>query len=159
MAAGTGLHLWPTLRRHTPKRELRVVDDQQFAILAAVAARMVSVPGVDPAELAHRVDETLSLGPPEVGADFRKLLGLLESGLAGLLLDGRPRPFTRLDGDAQDKALLAFRDSRMLPRRSGFRALRQLCQAAHYAEQGAWAPTGYPGPPALTLPADYKATP
>ncbi|MGZ3429573.1 MAG: hypothetical protein ACXVCV_23140, partial [Polyangia bacterium] len=88
----------------------------------------------------------------EVRADFGKLLLLLENALAGFVLDGRARPFTRLSPDAQDEVLADWRDSRLALRRSGFAALRKLTQAAWYAAPEAWADVGYPGPPQLSVP-------
>lgn len=150
-AGSVGLVLWPSDGMRRPRRALRVLDERAFAVLAAVAARMVQAPGADPVELAHRVDERLALLPPESSADVSKLLLLVENGLAGLLLDGRPRPFTRLSPDAQDQALAAWQRSRLAVRRSGYAALRKLTQAAWYAAPAAWPDVGYPGPPLLTV--------
>ncbi len=150
-ASGVGLSLWPSLVRHHPRRRTFVLDAAGFNVLAHAAARIVPADG-DPAEIAHRVDETLALGPPEAQDDFRKLLSLLESGLAGLLLDARPRPFTRLPPAQQDAALLAFRDSRLAVRRSGYHALRKLCLGGYYAADSTWAAIGYPGPPTISAP-------
>lgn len=149
--SGVGLSLWPALTRYRPRRALQVLDGVTFNVLAQAAARIVPADG-DPAEIAHRVDETLALGPPEAREDFGKLLKLLESGLAGLVLDGRPRPFTRLPPEKQDAALLAFRDSRLALRRSGYHALRKLCLGGYYASDSTWAAIGYPGPPQISEP-------
>lgn len=153
---GTGLALWPTRRRHAPFKPLMVLDARELAILAQVAERMVGLPDADPVKIAHGVDESLALGPPELGADFKKLLGLLDSGLAGLLLDGRVRPFTHLEPADQDTALEQFRDSRILARRVGYQALRKLCLAGYYADAASWKALGYPGPPQLQLPDDWQ---
>jgi hypothetical protein len=155
VVGGSTLQLWPTRRRHTPRQALHVLDEREFAILAQVAERMVALPDMDAHAIAHGIDETFWLGPPEVAADFKRLLGLVESGLAGLLLDGRAQNFTRLDAADQDRALLAFRDSGILARRAGYQALRKLCVAGYYASDKTWAGGGYPGPPQLQLPADY----
>lgn len=149
---GAGLHFVPSLVRYRPKRGLAVLDAAGFNVLAHVAARVVDSADANPEELAHSVDGALAMGAPEAAADFRKLLGLLESGLAGLVLDGRPKNFTRLSQDAQDRALLAFRDSRLVLRRSGYHALRKLCVAAYYARAESWPAIGYPGPPQIELP-------
>jgi hypothetical protein len=112
----------------------------------------VTAPAADPIEIAHRVDAQLALGSPEARADFAKLLGLLESALAGLLLDGRPRPFTHLSPAAQDDVLASWQTSHLAVRRSGYGVLRKLTQAAYYAAPEAWADVGYPGPPQIGLP-------
>jgi hypothetical protein len=151
VGGSVGLARWPTDGMRRPRRALRALDARAFAVLAAVAARTVQAPGADAVEIAHRVDERLALMPPEGRADVGKLLLLLESGLAGLLLDGRPRPFTRLSPDAQERALLDWQQSRLAVRRSGYAVLRRLTEAAWYGAPAAWADIGYPGPPVLTV--------
>jgi hypothetical protein len=149
-AGGVGLGVWPTRVDFRPRRRLLVVDERRFAVLAAVAARTVRAPGADPVEIAHRTDETLALAPVEAQKDFRDLLGLFENALAGLVLDGRPRPFTRLAAADQDRVLEHWRDSRLLVRRSGYLALRKITQAAHYSQPSTWESVGYPGPPKVS---------
>jgi hypothetical protein len=99
-AAGAGLALWPSTVRYRPRGPLRVLDAAAFNALAHVAARVIALDDADPARVAEDVDRTLSLGTDESAADFNKLLHLVESALFGLLLDGRPRNFSRLDGAA-----------------------------------------------------------
>ncbi|HEX4456913.1 MAG TPA: hypothetical protein VIA18_03040 [Polyangia bacterium] len=147
-----GLDLWPTAMMRRPTRALQVLDARQFAIMAAVAARTVVAPNADPVEIAHRCDERLAISYPEVRHDIGRLLLLLENGLAGLLLDGRARPFTRLSPEAQDAALLDWRDSKLALRRGGYVALRKLTQAMWYAAPPAWPEIGYPGPPTFASP-------
>ena len=132
-----------------PRRPLVTFDQAGFAVLVAVAARVVQAPGADPVEIAHRVDEGLARAVPELQADLRGLLRLFDNALAGLLLDGRFRPFTRLPPEAQDAVLLAWRDSRFVLRRGGYQALRKLTLAEHYGSPETWASVGYPGPPEI----------
>ncbi|MDB4965978.1 MAG: hypothetical protein JWN44_1667 [Myxococcales bacterium] len=152
VGSSIGLASWPTDRSRKPRRGLRAIDERHFAILAAVAARMVGAPKADPIEIAHRIDAQLALGAPEARADFGKLLLLLENALAGLVLDGRARPFTHLSPAAQDDVLAHWQRSSLLIRRSGYGVLRKLTQAAHYAAPEAWADVGYPGPPQIGIP-------
>jgi hypothetical protein len=152
IGSSVGLATWPTELRWKPRRALRAIDERHFAILAAVAARMVVAPAADPVEVAHRIDAQLALGAPEARADFGKLLLLLESALAGLILDGRARPFTHLSPAAQDDVLANWEASHLAIRRSGYSVLRKLTQAAHYAAPEAWADVGYPGPPQIGIP-------
>lgn len=152
VGGSVGLLAWPSDQRLRPRRPLRALDERQFAVLAAVAARTVGAPGADPIAIAERVDAQMALAPPEARADFGKLLLLFENALAGLVFDGRARPFTRLPPEAQDRVLAHWRDSRLAVRRSGYAALRKLTQAAWYAAPEAWADVGYPGPPQLAVP-------
>jgi hypothetical protein len=150
VGGGLGLGLWPTRAAHQPTRALRTLDNRGFAILAAIAARTVRAPGSNPVEIAHRADATLALAPVEAQTEFRQLLGLFDNGLVGMLLDGRPRPFTRLDGDEQDRVLDAWRRSHLVLRRSGYTALRKITLAAHYSQDSSWESVGYGGPPKIS---------
>jgi hypothetical protein len=147
-----GLGLWPSRVRYTPRRALLVLDAANFNVLATAALRAVRAPGVDPIEIAHAVDTVLARGIPEAQDDFRRLLQLLENGLAGLLLDGRPRPFTWLGPEGQDAALYKFRDSAIAARRAGYHSLRRLCLSAYYVGDSTWQGIGYPGPPQISVP-------
>jgi hypothetical protein len=149
---GTGLALWPSERRARPRRALRALDERQFAIVATIAGRTVTAPGADHVAVAERVDELAALMVPESRAELKQLVMLFENGLAGMIFDMRPRPFTRLSPEEQDAALLAWRNSRFAVRRRGYQVLRRLTQAAHYGAPGGWAITGYPGPPQLSVP-------
>jgi len=149
---GTGLALWPTLIQHRPRTPLKVLDEKQFAVLAAVAARAVRAPGADPVQMAHGLDDLMSRMAPEVQSDFKQLLGLFENALAGLIFDGRTKPFTRLSPEEQDTVLARWRDSRITVRRAGYAALRKLTQAQHYGQPSSWPSVGYAGPPQISVP-------
>jgi hypothetical protein len=152
VGGSVGLVAWPSDVTVRSRRPLRSLDERQFAVLAAIAARTVMAPGANAVTIAERVDAQMALAPIEVRTDFGKLLLLFENAFAGFVLDGRARPFTRLSPAAQDDVLADWRDSRLVVRRSGFGVLRKLTQAAHYAAPEAWAEVGYPGPPQITMP-------
>lgn len=143
---GAGLAAWPARLDRSPQRETKVLDSLEFAVLAAIAARTVTVPGADPVDLAHRVDDALARATPEAAADLKKVLRLFENAFVGLILDGRGRPFTRLDPEAQDRALHAWRDSRLVLRRGAYGALRKLCLTSWYRQEKSWKNIGYGGP-------------
>jgi hypothetical protein len=147
---GLGLSLWPTRKQHAPVRALEVLDERAFAVLAAITATMI--PSADPIAVAHFVDETFAARPPAMQRDLLRLLALVESGLWGALLDGRPRPFTRLPPEGRVAALEAMRDSRLALRRSGYQVLRRLAVSAHWCQPARWAELGYAGPPELVRP-------
>jgi hypothetical protein len=151
LGGSVGLAAWPSQLGAQPRRKLQALDARQFAILAAVAARTVAAPGADAIEIAHLCDERLALAYPEARADVGKLLLLLENGLAGLLFDGRPQPFTRLDAGEQVRALEHWRDSRLAVRRGGYAILRRLTESVWYAAPQGWEGTGYPGPPTIAV--------
>jgi hypothetical protein len=152
MGGAVGLVAWPSAEKARARQALRALTPRQFAVLAAVASRTVTAPKADPITIAERVDAQMATAPPEVRADFGKLLLLFENALAGFVLDGRPKPFTRLSPEAQDDVLADWRDSRLVVRRSGYAILRKLTQAAYYAAPDGWADIGYPGPPQISVP-------
>ena len=149
-AFGAGLALWPVRRVHVPRRALQVLDATELAILAEVASAIA--PTGDPVEIAHRIDELFSTQDEASRRDLRRLLRFVESGLAGALLDGRPRPFSHLSDQGKVAALSAMRDSRLALRRGGYQALRRLALSMCWAPPGSWARLGYAGPPELVVP-------
>jgi hypothetical protein len=153
---GAGLALQPSARIAEPVAPLRVLDDRQFQVVIAVAARILAFGDEgahtvkpDPVAVAHGVDEMLSHAGPEVQSDLGNVLRLLENALPAFLLDRRIRPFTKLDAAAQDRVLLAWRDSSLVLRRGAYQALRRMCFIAHYRETSAWRDVRYPKPPSL----------
>lgn len=146
VAGAAGLALWPGDRSVRPLRPLVSLPERAFPVLVAVAARVLKGTTASPVEIAHRVDDALRFSAPEARGDLGDVLGLLENGLTGLLLRGQARPFTLLDENAQDAALLAWRDSRVGLLRGAYHALRKLCLAAHYATPSSWSEVGYGGP-------------
>jgi hypothetical protein len=149
LLATAGLVAWPTRRIYRPKRALRVLDEKEFAILAAVTARTVGAPGADPVEVTHGCDLALTCNTPDAQKEFKQLLGLFENALAGLLLDGHLGAFTGLSPERQDAVLAGWRDSNLAVRRTGYTALRKLTQASYYAGTACWPEVGYIGPPKI----------
>ena len=149
VAGGATLGLSSTNMAFKPVRALKVFTERHFAILASIAARTVRIEGANPVEIAHAVDDVMSTAVPEAREDMKGLLLLFENALAGLLFDGRLKPFTQLSGEQQDKVLESWRDSRILVRRGGYNALRKLTLASYYASPSSWEGVGYPGPPEI----------
>jgi hypothetical protein len=78
----------------------------------------------------------------------KQLLGVFENALAGFVFGGRREPFTRLPPAEQANVLLEWQNSRLLVRRTGHSALRNLVMGGYYSSSLTWKPSGYPGPPA-----------
>lgn len=135
--------------------DLQALTPQQYGILVAIADRMC--PGGDGKPtareigVADKVDLQLSTMHPADAAELGQGLLLIENALVGLLLDGRPTPFTLLGPAEQDAVLEDFRTSRIPIRRSVYKALRGLIAASYWGDPKLYAAVGYPGPP------DYKA--
>ena len=93
------------------------------------------------------IDTLMATMHPVDLADFKKILNTLESAPISLLLDGRATPFTATDPKGQDLALQSWRDSRLMLRRSGYKALHKVCTSAYWGAPETFALSGYPGPP------------
>lgn len=120
-------------------------------------ARPASAIGV-----ASLVAETLSYETPEKQAQFKQLLSLFDSPLFGVLLDGRPRRFTRLAAPAREAALRRMAVHRMAMLRQGFESLKRLTGFIYFSAPGedgtnpSWPVLGYSPPP---LPPALEAAP
>ena len=140
--------------RFEPRGKLRLLPREEHAILAAAAARLCPGPHAGPdwptadaVDCAGKIDALMAQVHPDVGKDFRRLLRLVESSYLGTFLAGSPRPFTRADGDEQDRRLEAWRRSRSALLRSGYQALKRLAHATYYSSPEVYALIGYPGAP------------
>lgn len=149
---GVGLSLYPT-RRATPVTAwLRVLSEDEHAIVAAIARRICpapgpDVPGADAVEVALQADRLLERTDPEAVAGLKTVLALFESALTGAVFFERAQPFTHLSDEAQDAVLCAWRDSSVGLRRTIFRALSALVSSIYYGDPRTWPGIGYPGPP------------
>ena len=134
-----------------PTRPLKALDPLEFSILWAVADRIAphgdGAPTASSLGIPELIDETLSKMHPVDVADLKKLLRTIESATIGLLLDGRPTPFTASSPAIQDKTLVSWRESRITLRRSGYKALHKVCTSAYWGTPATYALSGYPGPP------------
>jgi len=148
-----------TRRGSAPRGPLRLLSAEEYAVLAAIAARVVPGDGADARwpraetlDCAGKIDALMATVHPEVGTDFRRLLHLCESGFVGAFTAGSPRPFTRAPAAEQDARLEAWRRSRLAVLRSGYQALKRLADAVYYSSPEVYALIGYPGPPSVPQP-------
>ncbi len=163
--------------RARPRGPLRLFTAREYAIFAAVAARIVpgdddgapasagttaagaagatptpAWPSAEALDCAGKVDALMALAHPAAGAELRQLLHLFESGLIGLFTSFQPTPFTRLAPAAMDARLDAWRYSHLALLRSGYQALKRLAQATYYSSAELYPRLGYPGPPVVPQP-------
>jgi choline dehydrogenase-like flavoprotein len=121
----------------------------EFSILKAVCETLL--PSLEPAErcsesvaayyrrsaldlnVAQLVAETLSFENEQAKADFRKLLRLLSSPAAGLMLAGIPRPFKALSQEKREKYLTAMANSPMGQLRQGYQSIKRLSGFVFFA--------------------------
>ena len=110
LGATVPLAFWRKPRRGTPPRApLRLLDADEHAILAAIAARVVpgenagaTWPSAAEVDCAGAIDALIARLHPDAGRDFKRLLRLFENGVGGLLTVGSPTPFTHLSTSARD---------------------------------------------------------
>ncbi len=100
-----------------------------------------------------RVAELIAGLPDRDDRDrLTRLLALLGSQTANLLLSGVARPIHALDRGACERLLKGWGESRAELRRAGFQALKRLANVAYYCwpangnRHPVWEAAGYPGP-------------
>ncbi len=119
--------------------------------LRAVAATLV--PHAEQLGLAERMAEAIQSLPRAADrAELGRLLRLLDSRVANLVLGGIPRPFTRLTPSQRERYLHGWATSRLALKRKAFQALKRLAAVLAYTATDAsgtnpaWPSLGYPGP-------------
>lgn len=144
------LTLRGTLRAAKPREPLLVLSLDEYAVLAAVAARVVAVdedaPSTDAVDVAGRADAAMAPWPDSVQREFRQLLRLFESALTGAVTGTGLAPFTASTARKQDERLEAWAGSRVSVFRTGYQAMKRLACACYYAAPETWPAVGYPGP-------------
>ena len=153
LGGGAALLLRGTRRLQAPRNPLLVLSSDEYAVFAAVAARVVSVdgdsPSTDELDVAGRADAAMALWSDGARLAFRRLLRLFENALTGAATGTGLRTFTASSPLMQDARLAAWAGSRVAVFRTGYQAMRRLASACYYAAPEAWPATGYPGPPEL----------
>lgn len=127
---------------------LRVLAPRTWAAFTAATMRLVGPPGaalvasgsVAPAASA----DALLAGSPALAGPLVQGLWLLELGVRPLI--AKWRPFTALDGPAQDGVLSDLAGSRLALKRALFAGLKSLAMATVYGTPAGRALTGYEGP-------------
>ncbi|HET7453716.1 MAG TPA: gluconate 2-dehydrogenase subunit 3 family protein [Thermoanaerobaculia bacterium] len=149
-AGATAAFWWPT-RRRRPRPGLRVFDEREASILAAVAETILAIepgaPTADEVDVVGRVDALLARSPAAVQRELARLLRLFENGATGLLTVTGWTSFTAAGPARREARLRAWQTSRIAVFRTGFQAMKRLCGAAYYSAPKSWPAVGYPGPP------------
>jgi hypothetical protein len=149
-AGATAAFWWPT-RRRKPRPGLRVFDEREASILAAVAAAVLAIepgaPSPEEIDVVGRVDALLARSPVSVQRELARLLRFFENGATGLLTATGWTSFTASGPASREARLRAWETSRIALFRTGFQAMKRLCGACYYSSPLTWAAIGYPGPP------------
>jgi len=132
-----------------PGVPLQFFDGREYAIMNAVAARLIGAPqrvgsGADHVDVAARVDGIVATWDAESRAQLRTMLRVFEHGT--YLFDLQRKRFTRLAVTAQDEYLGGWMNSTLGARRIVFRALKALATTGFYSDPRAWRRLGYDGP-------------
>lgn len=132
-----------------PAAPLHFFDSREYAIMNAVAERLLGVEGTigsepDHIDVAANVDSLVVEWDAEAQGQLRTMLRVFEHGT--YLFDLRRKRFTRLTAAKQDEYLAGWMNSTLGVRRIVFRALKLLVAAGFYREPRAWTPIGYDGP-------------
>jgi hypothetical protein len=98
--------------------------------------------------VAHvdRVDATIAGFPPALQAELAQLTTVLCTAPGRLALVGLATDWPQVDTTELQAALQSLRTSSLAVRQQVFHALRDLSNAAWFADAQTWASVGYPGP-------------
>ena len=125
------------------------LTQDEFSVLEAVCETLL--PSLEPPEgssrpvaayyrrsahdlnVAQLVAETLSFENVQAKADFRKLVALLSSPAAGLMLAGVPRPFKALTQEKRETYLTAMANSPLGQLRQGYQSIKRLSGFVFFA--------------------------
>ena len=94
----------------------------------------------------QRLDATLQAFPAATQAELSQLLALLSAAPGRLAIAGLSASWDDATVPDLQSALQSMRTASLALRQQAYHALRDLTNAAWYAEPSAWAALGYPGP-------------
>ena len=94
----------------------------------------------------QRVDDVLFAFPHAVQTELSQLLAILSSAPGRVALAGLHAPWTNASVTEVQSALQSMRISSLALKQQAYQALRDLTNAAYYADPSAWTVLGYPGP-------------
>jgi hypothetical protein len=149
--AGGGLAL---LRPGIEGRRLAPVGREVFAAVARAVLDGV-LPGDAAAQSralqAHleRLDATVAAFPSATRAELSQLLALLGSAAGRLGLAGLRSDWPDAGVDEIQQALQGMRTASLALRQQAYHALRDLTNAAYFADAATWPVMGYAGPRSL----------
>lgn len=94
----------------------------------------------------ERLDDTLAAFPSHIQSELSQLLALLATTPGRLALAGLSTDWPDATPLELQSALQSMRVSSLALRQQAYHALRDLTNAAYYADPSAWSTIGYPGP-------------
>ena len=97
----------------------------------------------------QRLSATIAGFPAATQDELSQLLALLASPPGRMLLAGLQAPWAEATIEQLSASLQDMRTSSIALRQQAFHALRDLTNAAYFADPGTWPMLGYPGPTAI----------
>lgn len=97
----------------------------------------------------QRLDATLAAFPPATRSELSQLLALLAAAPGRLAFAGLRSPWPEAEVSDVQRALQGLRMSSLALRQQAYHALRDLTNAAFFADPSTWQKLGYPGPTSL----------
>ena len=151
LGGGGALFLRGSKEVPLPPEGLLALSAREYAVVTALAERMLPVSGDYPAlaevRVAFNADRILTKVDATALAELKQLLNLFENALPNFLFGFRTQPFTVQSAAEQDAVLDEWLHSKLAIRRTGFTALRTLVVGAYFLSPLTWPAVGYPGPP------------
>lgn len=93
----------------------------------------------------QRLEQALAGMPPSVQAEVDELTTLAASAAGRRALIGLSTPYAEASAAEVEAALTGLRHSRLALRQQVYQALRELTNAAYFADSASWALMGYTG--------------
>jgi hypothetical protein len=108
--------------------------------------------------LLKRLEDTVAGLPPPLQAEVDEMLTIVASTPGRVALVGLSTAWGQASNAQVVQALQGLRESGLALRQQVFHALRDLSNAAYFADSGTWALVGYPGQRPVTAAAAPAAT-
>jgi hypothetical protein len=121
----------------------------QAVARAVLDGSLPAAPAARNAALAahmQRLDDALAAFPVHTQAEVSQLLALLASSPGRVALAGLNTSWPQATVEQVQTALQGMRISSLALRMQAYHALRDLTNAAYYADPSTWEQLGYPGP-------------
>lgn len=152
VSVGSAALLLSPAREETVPGALEHFSAKEAAILAALARRLCpaggpGAPGADAVGLVASLDKALANADEETIKGLRIGVAIFDNAFTGALFGERLRPFSQLDGAAQDAVIRNWQQSKVAFRRTLIRGLGALLMSVYWGDPRAWSITGYGGPP------------
>jgi hypothetical protein len=121
------------------------------AVSRTVLAGVLPTAVQSPVLSAHldRIESTLAGLSPALQAEVDEMLTILASTPGRMALAGLSSPWDTATPVELTQAMQGLRESRLDLRQQVYRALRDLTNAAYFADPSTWPLLGYPGPRAV----------